>query len=505
MSLTRSMFVLGLIVLAGLAGYWLHGIRQRGGQPPVRGGDKVPANPGHAADGPAADDVVPTAENPFIRALEQLVGSSPVLEQEQDALQEQLTEADDILTRAKRDNLSALRQANRQVRIRGRNSPNILLIVADELSYDDLGCYGQTAIETPAIDQLAAEGCRFTQFYSGSPAASGSQWSLLTGLQSTRAASGDAFSLRPADVTIAEVLWQAGYTTELIGDGSLGGTAPASDLRQHGFDQWYGFRRREDAADYPEYLWNNATRLRVLANADGKQGVQGDDLLTREVLASLQRHRRGRPFFLYVTYVWPQASGSSAERHASMVSRFDHNVGLIRQQLKQLGMERNTILLLTSENGAPATTSPSGLAGLRSGNGELYEGGIRVPLIVCGPGHLRGGVTIDHLCGSWDLLPTFADMVGALQRPRNIDGISLIGDLRGTTQRTHKYLAWGLGGSNRGRAVRFGDWKAVRPAASADFELYDLAADVGETENLTSQHPEVIAQIERFLADSGGN
>jgi len=508
MSLTRSLLVLGLILMVALTGYLLHGVQQQAGQARALRGDELPADqpdPANAASDPVADDVAPSAKNPFIRSLEQVIGASPVRKQEKDALQDQLREADDAFTRAKRNNASALRQANRQVRIRDRNSPNIVLIVADELSYDDLGCYGQTALETPAIDRLAGEGCRFTQFYAGSADAPGSQWSLLTAQQSTRAV-GDSFRLRPADVTIAEMLWQAGYTTELVGDASLGGIIDPADPGQHGFDRWYGYRRREDAVAYPEYLWDNGVRLRVLDNADGKQAVRGDELLTREVLASLRTHRRGRPFFLYLTYTWPQPCDSAARDHASQVTHFDRNIGLIRQRLEQLGMERNTIIFLTSENGAAekAKAVRADVPGeLRGGRGELYEGGIRVPLIVCGPGHLRGGLAIDQLCGTWDLLPTLAEMVHAWSQPRNIDGNSLLGNLRGAKQQPHEYLAWAVGGGNQGRAIRFGDWKAVRPSPTASFELYDLAADRGETQNVASQHPEVITRIERLLVDSG--
>lgn len=510
MSLTRSLLMLGLILLAAFAGYWLYGVQQRAGRAPLPRGDEALANqptPAGSTDDPPADDVAPSARNPFIRALEQVIGKSPVLKQERDGLQEQLREADDVFSRAKRNNASALRQANRQVRIRDRNSPNIILIVADELSSKDLGCYGQTEIETPAIDRMADDGCRFTQFYAGSADAPGSQWSLLTSLRSTRASAADSFSLRPAGVTIAEVLWQAGYATELVGDASLGGVLDPADPRQHGFDRWYGYRRREDATAYPEYIWDNGTRLRVLDNADGEQVVREDELLTREVLASLERHRRGRPFFLYVMHTWPHPSDSATVDHASMVSRFDRTIGSIRQRLEQLGMARNSILLLTSENGAAEGTKEvraDGPGELRGGRGELYEGGIRVPLIVCGPGHLRGGVTIDRMCGVWDLLPTCSEMVGAWNRPRNIDGISLIGNLRGTTQRNHEYLAWAEGRAGRGQAIRFGDWKAVRSSPSAAIELYDLAIDPGETENLASRNPEVIARIERFLVDSAG-
>jgi arylsulfatase A-like enzyme len=412
-----------------------------------------------------------------------------------------------------------------------KQSPNILFIMADDLGYGDLGCYGQQKIQTPNIDQLAVEGMRFTQAYAGSTVCAPSRCSLMTGMHNGHNRIRDnephRIWLRPDDLTVAEVLKQAGYETGGIGKWSLGNPGSWGIPNYQGFDYWYGHLNQDQAHYYyPHYLWEN-DKVVQLRNRGGKNKYYTHDLFTKKALSFIEANRED-PFFLYLAYTIPHFSdypGSSPDRYivpsdepytnqdwpqmaknyAAMVTRMDKDVGRIMELLKQLGIDENTLVIFTSDNG-PLTRGPipneffDSNGNLRGGKRDVYEGGIRVPFIARWPGKIAAGQINDHVCAFWDFLPTAAELAG-LPIPKEIDGISILPTLLGRPQTKHDYLYWDYGHIRKRymQAVRTGDWKVVRVGAKAPLELYDLKQDPGETQNVASQHPRIVARIEQTI------
>jgi hypothetical protein len=350
------------------------------------------------------DDLRQPLENPLMRAIGEFVNKSPVFEdqQETDDLRTTIRQADQTLSRVKRENRDALRQMNRQVRIRGRNSPNVILLVVQGLNNDDLGCYGNADAATPNIDALAGEGIRFTRFHTDATADSKPEWCLMTGTREVRRAK-----------SLPSLLWYAGYSTALVGDCSLGGSV-SGDPASYGYDELFGTQQSSDSENqFPQYVRTGGARIRVLANADGKQGISAAELYTREALAYVERHQSGRPFFLWLAY--PLAAGQS--ERAVGIQEVDNGVGRLVDQLDKLGIASNTIVVLSSYGNTTSEASAS------------------LPLIVNAPTRFGGHTTVDHACGAWDVLPTMLEMVGALHRPRDIDGKSFLKTLKATSAR----------------------------------------------------------------------
>ncbi len=348
---------------------------------------------------PDDDDLHQPLENPLMRGIGDFVNTSPVFEDQQatDDLRTTIRQADQTLSRVKRENRDALRQMNRQVRIRGRNSPNVILLVVEGLTSDDLGCYGNADAATANIDALAGAGVRFTQFHVGAAEDSKPEWCLMTGTLQVRRAK-----------SLPSLLWYAGYTTSLVGDCSLAGSV-VGDPASYGFDETFGAQESSASDDpFPQYVRSGGARIRVLANADGKQGISATELYTREALSYAERHRGGRPFFLWLAY--PMAAGQSGR--ATEIQEVDKGVGRLVEQLNKLGILSNTIMFLTS-NGKTAADGPALL-----------------PLIVYAPSRFGGDAPVDRECGAWDVLPTMLEMVGALHRPRDIDGKSFLKTLQ---------------------------------------------------------------------------
>lgn len=373
----------------------------RGGQ-----GDNVATNsPAQNPGGkPADDDLRQPLENPLMRGVGDFVNTSPVFEDQQatDDLRTTIRQADQTLSRVKRENRDALRQMNRQVRIRGRNSPNVILLVVEGLSSNELSCYGNQEAATPNIDALAGDGVRFTQFHTDAAADSKPEWCLMTGTREVHRAK-----------SLPSLLWYAGYTTALVGDCSLAGSvvgAPAS----YGFDETFGTQESSESKNpFPQYVRSGGARIRVLANADGKQGISATELYTREALSYVERHRGGRPFFLWLAY--PVAAGPS--ERATDIQEVDKGVGRLVAQLNKLGIASNTIVFLTSY-GTTAAVEPESL-----------------PLLVYAPSRFAGDAPVDLTCAAWDVLPTMLEMVGALHRPRDIDGKSFLKTLQAVSAR----------------------------------------------------------------------
>jgi arylsulfatase A-like enzyme len=417
--------------------------------------------------------------------------------------------------------------------------PNIIFILADDLGYGDLGCYGQKQIQTPSIDRLAADGMRFTQCYAGCTVCAPSRCCLMTGMHTGHAwvRGNQRIPLRPEDVTVAQVLKSAGYATALVGKWGLGEPDTTGIPNRKGFDEFFGYLNQRHAHNsWPEYLWKNEQKYPLAGNVEKKgissQCVQfSNDLFTREALSFIDRHSKG-PFFLYLAYTVPHANDergaaesngievpsdapysdrpwpATEKNFAAMITRMDGDIAHIMKRLRELGIDDNTIVFFSSDNGPhkeggqDPTFFKSG-GPLRGIKRDMYEGGIRVPMIVRWPGHVKSGAVSDQVWGFWDFLPTAAELAGA-KAPPKIDGLSmaptLIGEKAvGHSQQDHKFLYWEFHEGGFKQAVRMGNWKAVRLAPDKPLQLYNLKDDIGETHNVAAEHPDVVAKIEAYL------
>lgn len=422
--------------------------------------------------------------------------------------------------------------------------PNIIYIMADDLGYGDLGCYGQEVVQTPRIDRLAEEGIRFTQCYAGSTVCAPSRCALMTGLHTGHCwIRGNArVPLRPEDVTVAELLKAQGYTTGLIGKWGLGNEETTGVPNKQGFDYCFGYLDQAHAHNYyPDHLWRNEERVEFPENVQSetdkgvatKRETYSHDLFAQEALDFVEKHHE-EPFFLYLALTTPHANneggratgngmevpdyGIYADKdwpdpqkgHAAMITRMDHDVGRLLDRLQELGIDEDTIVFFTSDNGPhreggadPEFFDSNGpLKGIKR---DLYDGGIRVPMIVRWTGALNPRQTSDQVWAFWDFLPTAVELAGG-QPPDGIDGISMMQTLRlhglggiKPMQKQHEYLYWEFHEGGFKQAVRTGDWKAVRNGKEQSLELYDLSADIGETNNIASDHPDVIDRIESYL------
>jgi len=409
--------------------------------------------------------------------------------------------------------------------------PNIIFIMADDLGYADLGCYGQKHIKTPCIDAMAKESTRFLSCYTGAQVCAPSRSVLMTGqhLGHTRVRGNHGVNTPPHDgqkgripltkddVTVAAVLKTAGYATGITGKWGLGEPGSTGLPNDHGFDEWLGYLNQDHAPDYfTDYLWHNKEKMIIEENKGGRQGRYSHDVLTDFALKFIRKHRAG-PFFLYVPYCIPHAKyqipstapyedapwPANAKVHAAMITRMDRDVGRILALLKELGIDDDTIVFFCSDNG-----SARGWAGvfdscgpLREKKGSLYEGGIRTPMIVRWPGRVPEDRISDTPWYFADVLPTFAELGGAAA-PSNVDGISILPTLLGRSQELDRFMYLEIPKWNKlTQAVRWRTWKAIRHGKDQPLELYDLSKDIGEKENVARQHPDVILRITDYLRD----
>jgi len=416
--------------------------------------------------------------------------------------------------------------SEKQVKFR---KPNIIFILADDLGYGDLGCYGQKVIKTPHIDRLAAEGTQFTDCYAGSTVCAPSRCCLMTGLHTGHAyvRGNQRVPLPPEEVTVAEILKEAGYKTGIVGKWGLGEPGTTGIPNRQGFDYWFGYLNQGRAHNYyPEYLWKNEEKYFLEGNQAGEKEQYSHDLFTREALDFVTRHK-DRPFFLYLAYTIPHANNELGREtgdgmevpsyepyadekwptpqkgHAAMITRLDHDLGKLMALLKKLGIDDDTIVFFSSDNGPhreggakPEFFDSNGpLRGIKR---DLYEGGIRVPKIVRWPGKIKAGGVSDQVWTFWDFLPTAAEIAGT-KAPSNIDGISMLPALLGKEQRSHEFLYWEFHERGFTQAVRMGDWKAVQFVKQQRFELYNLKTDLGEKQNVADKHPDLVEKIEAYL------
>lgn len=433
--------------------------------------------------------------------------------------------------------------------------PNIIYILADDLGYGDLSVYGQKNFQTPNIDKLAAQGMLFTQHYSGSTVCAPSRSALMTGMHTGHTVVRGNYGIKPegqfpipdSTLTIAEVLKKAGYSTGAFGKWGLGYPGSEGDPNNQGFDTFYGYNCQTIGHNYyPYHLWSNQDSIVLPQNSGTKKGIYAPSLIHEKALQFIEENK-DRPFFAYVPSIIPHAElvapeevlnrfrgkylpekvykgidegpkykiggyGSQTESHAAfaaMVSVLDEQVGEIVQKVNDLGIADNTIIIFTSDNGPhleggadPDYFDSNGL--LKGYKRDLYEGGIRVPMLIKWPNKIKPGTVTDHVSAFWDVFPTLAEIAGVKETP-GLDGISLLPTLLGnsTEQKEHEYLYWEFHEKGGRQAVRMGDWKAVKynvlQNPDARIELYDLSQDTGEANNVAADFPEVVAEMESIL------
>jgi len=424
--------------------------------------------------------------------------------------------------------------------------PNLIYVMADDLGWRDLGSYGQTRIHTPRLDRMAAEGLRFTQYYAGSTVCAPSRASLMTGLHTghSRIRGNGEYPLRPEDVTVAEVLKQAGYTTGVVGKWGLGLEDNGGRPDLQGFDYSFCVLHHIHAhRQYTDHLFSNGERVDVPLDR------YVNDMYTEEALDFVRRSRE-EPFFLYLAYTAPHAElrvpedslapyrGQFPEipfvnekadasfpprppwtwagyrsqpepraAYAGMVSRLDRDVGRLLDLLAELSLDESTIVFFTSDNGPHEEgghdphffPSAEPLRGIKR---DMYEGGLRVPMIVRGPGRVPANRTSDAVWAHWDVLPTLADLAGA-KAPSGLDGASVRGVLEtGVASSEHAPLYWEFHERGFEQAARLGNWKAVRHGLDRPIELYDLETDLSESSDVAATYPEVVEEAEAFLASA---
>ena len=441
--------------------------------------------------------------------------------------------------------------------------PNIIYLYADDLGYNEVGAYGQDKISTPSLDRLAAEGIRFTQHYSGSAVCAPSRASLLTGKHSGHSYVRDnkemggwgpdepegQWPLAAEEVTLGELLQEQGYTTAAIGKWGLGGPESVGQPNDQGFDHYFGYLCQRVAHNYyPTHLWRNRDKFMLEGNEyfaahqridsapedlhgyDGYSGAQyAPDVMAEEALQFIRDSRDG-PFFLYfatsVPHVAIQVPDDSLQQYsgrfddtpylgergylphpepragyAAMITRMDRDFGRILDLVAELGLDDNTLVMFSSDNGPTFNggtdseffNSAGPFRGLKT---ELYEGGIRVPMMARWPGHIEPGGVTEHVSAQWDVLPTVLDVLGA-PPASGVDGISFAPTLLGSgEQASHEALYWELG---RQQALRYGNWKLYRRAPRGDeplvTEMYDLESDIAESRNLAHERPDVLADL----------
>lgn len=426
--------------------------------------------------------------------------------------------------------------------------PNIIYIMTDDLGYGDLGCYGQQRIQTPNIDRMAQEGMRFTQFYAGSTVCAPSRCVLMTGVHTGRALVRGNREIQPMGqwplpdetVTVAEVLKKAGYATGLVGKWGLGGPDSSGHPNRQGFDYFFGYLCQRHAHNYyPEFLFRNEERVALEGNRvdnnrqDGagyavERATYSHDLCAEEAQDFVRRNQ-SRPFFLYLSLTIPHANNEGGQRgmeipdygqyantdwpepqkgHAAMISHMDADVGRLMALLKELNLDENTIVFFTSDNGPhreggndPLFNDSNGpLRGIKR---DLYEGGIRVPMIVRWPGRIRPNSVSEHIGYFGDFMTTAAELAET-RAPKGLDSISFVNTLVGkdARQKQHPYLYWEFyGGGKHFQAIRQGNWKGVQHRDGV-FELFRLDQDLGEETNIAASKLSKVTELKLLMGQA---
>ena len=428
--------------------------------------------------------------------------------------------------------------------------PNIIYILADDLGYGDLGCYGQQTIQTPQIDKMAAEGIRFTDHYAGSTVCAPSRCALMTGLHTGHArVRGNAnVPLKPDDTTVAELLKKAGYTTALIGKWGLGEAGSTGIPTRKGFDYFFGYLNQIRAHNsYPDYLWRNEEKVpldneieiiqdtyaRGIGSVARNKKTHSHDLFTKEAFSFIENNKDSS-FFLYLAYTIPHANNEgipmgqigmevpdlgiykdkdwpeAQKAHAAMITYLDKDVGALLAKVRSLGIDQQTLVIFTSDNGphAEGGANPDFFDSNGTLNGmkrDLYEGGIRVPMIAWWPGKITPGRESHHISAFWDFLPTACEIAHVNYQGKT-DGISFLPELLGRDQIEHDFLYWEFFEAGGKRAIRKGNWKAVQNDMSsnpdAPIQVFNLSTDIGEARDISTEHPEVIDEMKNLIGSS---
>jgi len=434
--------------------------------------------------------------------------------------------------------------------------PNIIYIMADDLGYGDLGAYGQQSIQTPSLDQMAVEGIKFTQHYAGSPVCAPSRAVLMTGKHPGRAYVRGNMQAEPygqlplpsEEITVAEALKDAGYINGMIGKWGLGVENTAGFPLDQGFDFFYGYVDQVLAHNYyPEYVWRNNEKeylnneVRYLDTTAWHKGLGSystkkvdytHDLFTNEALSFIERNQ-DTSFFLYLPYTIPHNNGEApagekmevpdwgiyadsaweaeTKGYAAMITRLDKDVGRLLQKLQDLGLSENTLVIFTSDNG-PMQEEAHDFTRIFNSNGpfrgakrDLYEGGIREPFIAWWPGTIEAGSESDHMSAFWDFMPTACELAG-VETPNASTGISYLPVLLGEDQPKHTYLYWEFPIKGYQIAIRHGQWKAIKTGLEenprASWQLYNLAVDTDESDDIAAEHPEILEQMDKFVSEA---
>ena len=423
-----------------------------------------------------------------------------------------------------------------------KQQPNIIYVLLDDAGYGDLSCYGQKKFQTPNIDRLAREGMKFTNHYSGSTVCAPTRSVIMSGLHTGHTPSRGNREIQPvgqfpipaATFTIAEALKKAGYATGAFGKWGLGNPGSEGDPVNQGFDRFFGYNCQRNAHTYyPTWLFDNLQKIKL----NGE--TYAHDLIMDRAVEWIDNHHKA-PFFCFLPVTIPHAAMHVPEKYAApfrrkfsefenkvgrygnnkpfaknpaaqfagMMTALDVGIGRVLESLEKHGIEKNTIVLLSSDNGPhkegghmPNYFNSNG--GLRGHKRDLYEGGIRCPLLVRWPGTVKAASTTDHISAHWDLFPTFCELAGT-EIPQNLDGISFLPTLLGRKQRQHEHLYWEFFEGGGKRAVRIGKWKAVqnqvnRKGRDAPIEIYDLESDRAEINNLAAQNPELITRVRKIF------
>ncbi|MDW7693331.1 arylsulfatase [Flammeovirgaceae bacterium SG7u.111] len=435
--------------------------------------------------------------------------------------------------------------------------PNIIYILADDLGYGDLGVYGQQKLKTPNIDKLASKGMLFSQHYSGSTVCAPSRSTLMTGMHTGHTMIRGNKEIQPEGqypipdntFTIAEALKKSGYTTGAFGKWGLGYPGSEGDPVKQGFDTFFGYNcQRLGHNYYPRHLWSNTDSLVLTNNQGFGKGTYAPELIHEKTLQFIDDNK-DQPFFLYVASIIPHAElaapeylmekhrgkyppekayegvddgptyrngpyESQTETHAAfaaMVDLLDRQVGEIVKKIEDLGLAENTLIVFTSDNGPhkeggadPDYFESNGE--LRGYKRDLYEGGVRVPMIASWPGKIAAGSKTEHISAFWDVFPTFCELTET-STPENLDGISFLPTLLGNQEQQpqHDYLYWEFHEKGGRQAIRKGNWKAVKYNVfkeSSEIELYDLSKDIAEQQNVADQHPEVVKEMAQLIQNS---
>lgn len=429
--------------------------------------------------------------------------------------------------------------------------PNVILIVADDLGYGDLGCYGQKLIETPNIDALAKNGISFTQFYAGTSVCAPSRASLMTGKHTGHTSVRGNFEIKPEgqlpikdqEFTLAELFKSVGYKTGGFGKWGLGFPGSEGDPNKQGFDSFFGYNCQRQSHNYfPDHLWDNQTELK-LPNTLQTLEVYAPALIQQKSIAFLEKNKEA-PFFLYLPYTLPHAAlqipagdttfayyknkfkeapvaiknnwnGTNYQpqaypkaAYATMVSKLDAYVGEVVAKVKALNLSENTIIIFTSDNGPHSEggnvpTKFNSSAGFKGQKRDLYEGGIRVPLIVSWPNKIQANRSTDFIGAFCDFMPTFADVTNA-PTPTDTDGLSLLPLLTNKgKQAQHPFLYWEFHEDGGKQAVRSGKWKAVKldvfQHPENPIKLFNLENDASEKNDVAKKHPKMVQRMTKIM------